>query len=38
VDQLGAKPINLSGVHRDFARNLGPHVAERIDRNRLFVR
>jgi hypothetical protein len=37
VDQLGAQPVDLTAVHRDFARDPGPHVAQRIDRDRLFV-
>jgi hypothetical protein len=37
LDQLGAEPVDLAAVHRDFARDPGAHVAERIDRERLFL-
>jgi hypothetical protein len=36
VNQLGAETVDLAAVHFNFARDLCPHVAERIDRNRLF--
>ena len=38
MDQFGAETVNLAAVHFDFARNPCPHAAERIDRDRLFVR
>jgi hypothetical protein len=38
MDQLGAEPVNLAAVHFDFAGYLRALRAERINRNRLFVR
>jgi hypothetical protein len=37
VDQLGAEPVDLAAMQFDFASDLCSHVAERINRNRLFV-
>ncbi len=38
MDQLGAEPVDLAAVHFNLARDPGSHVAERVDRDRLFVR